>query len=52
MLTGMDSATMNAGDRKACDKYDIEEAKLKSFTRPSVRAKVMLCRLKGDMTAS
>ena len=51
MLIVMDSATMNAEDRKACDEYDLVEAELKSFTCSAVWAKVMLCLLKGEMTA-
>lgn len=40
---------MNSKDETACDKYDLAEDKLKSFTRSAVRTKVMLCLLAGDL---
>ena len=42
---------MNSKDETACDKYDLAEDKLKSFTRSAVRTKVMLCLLAGDLNA-
>jgi predicted transcriptional regulator len=40
---------MNSKDETVCDKYDLAEDKLKSFTRSAVRTKVMLCLLAGDL---
>lgn len=40
---------MNSKDETACDKYDLAEDKLKSFTRSAVRTKVILCLLAGDL---
>jgi len=51
MLIVTDSVTMNTEDRKACDKYDLVDAELKSFTCSAVWTKVMLCLLRGEMTA-
>lgn len=35
----------------ACDNYDLAEAKFKAFTRSSIRTKVTLCFLKGNLNA-
>lgn len=35
----------------ACENYDLAEAKLKAFTRSSIRTRVMLCLLKGNLSA-
>jgi predicted transcriptional regulator len=42
---------MNSKDEASCDKYDLAEDMLKSFTRSAVRTKVMLCLLEGYLSA-
>lgn len=42
---------MNSKDKAGCNRYDLAEDRLKSFTRSAVRTKVMLCLLKGDLSA-
>ena len=39
---------MNSMTKSACDRFDLAEAKLKSFTRSAVRTKVMLCLISGE----
>jgi len=39
---------MNSMTKSACDRFDLAEAKLKSFTRSAVRTKVMLCLMSGE----
>ncbi len=43
---------MKSKDETDCDKYNLAEDVLKSFTRSAIRTKVMLCLLKGDLSAS
>lgn len=42
---------MKSENKTDCNKYDLVEDVLKSFTRSAVRTKVMLCLLKGDLSA-
>lgn len=42
---------MTPKDETACNKYDLAEDRLKSFTRSAIRTKVMLCLLDDDLNA-